>query len=62
MPTLLKMLLLIVTFTLGRFHSELSPHAYLWLLAGWVVMCAALAAGDARGGTRTHNATEGSPF
>ena len=49
LPTILKTLLLIVTFSLGRFHSELSPHAYLWLLAGWVVMCAALATRPAGG-------------
>jgi hypothetical protein len=28
---------------LGRLQDVLSPHAYLWLLTGWVVMCALLA-------------------
>jgi low temperature requirement protein LtrA len=42
-PTVVKTLLLLATFMLGRLQDVLSPHAYLWLLAGWVVMCAALA-------------------
>jgi hypothetical protein len=37
-----RALLLVATFQLGRLEGELSAHAYLWLLAGWVVMCAAL--------------------
>ena len=61
-PRVARVLVLIATFQLGRLHGELSGHAYLWLLAGWVIVCAVLATGDARGGTRTHNATEGSPF
>ncbi len=39
---LARVLLLVATFQLARLEGELSPHAYLWLLAGWVVMCAAL--------------------
>jgi hypothetical protein len=42
-PTAVKTLMLLATFLLGRLHDVLSPHAYLWLLAGWVVVCAALA-------------------
>jgi low temperature requirement protein LtrA len=42
-PTVVKTLLLVATFMLGRLHGVLSPHAYLWLLTGWVVLCAALA-------------------
>ena len=42
-PTAVKSLLLLATFMLGWLHDLLSPHAYLWLLTGWVVMCAALA-------------------
>ena len=42
LPVVLRVLLLIATFQLGRLQPELSPHAYVWLLAGWVVMCAAL--------------------
>ena len=61
-PRIARVLVLIATFQLGRLHGDLSGHAYLWLLAGWVIVCAVLATGDARGGTRTHNATEGSPF
>jgi hypothetical protein len=37
-----RVLLLVATFQLGRLEGALSPHAYVWLLAGWVVMCAAL--------------------
>jgi low temperature requirement protein LtrA len=40
-PGILKTLVLIATFQLGRLH-ELSPHTYLWLLTAWVVMCALL--------------------
>jgi hypothetical protein len=39
---LARALLLVATFQLGRLEGELSAHAYVWLLAGWVVMCAAL--------------------
>ena len=30
--------LLIATFALGWLQHELTAHAYLWLLAGWVVL------------------------
>jgi low temperature requirement protein LtrA len=39
---LLRLGVLIATFMLGRLHEALSPHAYVWLLAGWTVMCAFL--------------------
>ena len=42
-PAAVKTLLIVATFLLGRLHDVLSPHAYLWLLTGWVVVCAALA-------------------
>jgi low temperature requirement protein LtrA len=42
-PRAVKALLLLATFMLGRLQDVLSPHAYLWLLTGWVVMCALLA-------------------
>jgi low temperature requirement protein LtrA len=35
-----RVLLLVVTFQLGRL--DISPHAYLWLLAAWATMCAIL--------------------
>jgi low temperature requirement protein LtrA len=38
-----RVLLLIATFQLGRLHTVLSPHEYLWVLSAWVVMCAVLA-------------------
>jgi low temperature requirement protein LtrA len=41
-PGIVKTLLLVATFLLGRLHTELSPHAYVWLLAGWAAICAAL--------------------
>jgi low temperature requirement protein LtrA len=39
---LVRALIVVATFQLGRLHGELSPHAYLWLLTVWVVGCAAL--------------------
>jgi low temperature requirement protein LtrA len=39
---LVRLALLIATFQLARLRPELSPHAYLWLITAWVVMCAAL--------------------
>jgi hypothetical protein len=52
-PGVVRALLLIATFQLGRLAPELSPYAYLWLLAAWMVMCAALSTrashGDAEG-------------
>jgi hypothetical protein len=33
---------LVGTFLLGRLHDVLSPHAYVWLLAGWALLCAFL--------------------
>ena len=41
-PVPVRVLLLVVTFQLGRLHDALSPHAYVWLLAGWMVMWAVL--------------------
>jgi hypothetical protein len=38
-----KLVLLVVIFQLGRFHDALSPFAYVWLLTGLAVLCAALA-------------------
>jgi low temperature requirement protein LtrA len=38
-----RVLLLIATFGLGRFHDTLNAHEYLWLLTAWTVICAALA-------------------
>jgi low temperature requirement protein LtrA len=37
-----RIVVLIATFQLGRLRPDLSPHAYLWLLAAWVAMCAVL--------------------
>ena len=45
---LVRVVLLIAIFLLGRLHERLSPHAYLWLLAAWVVMCAALTSRNPR--------------
>lgn len=38
-----RVVLLIVTFMLGRLHETLSPHAYVYLLAAWSLGCAVLA-------------------
>ena len=40
MPGIVRTLLLVATFQLARLRPELSPYEYLWLLTGWVVMCA----------------------
>jgi low temperature requirement protein LtrA len=37
-----RVVVLVATFELGRLASVFSPHAYLWLLMAWVVICAAL--------------------
>ena len=39
-PGIVRTLLLVATFQLARPRPELSPYEYLWLLTGWVVMCA----------------------
>jgi low temperature requirement protein LtrA len=44
----LRLILLIAVFSLGRLHETLSPHAYLWLLSAVAVVCAALAMRGAR--------------
>ena len=46
---LVRALLLVATFQLGRLHHVLTPHEYLWLLSAWVVMCAALGTRSADG-------------
>ena len=47
----MRVLLLIATFQLARL--ELSPHAYLWLLAAWTVLCAVLTTGATASATPT---------
>jgi low temperature requirement protein LtrA len=37
-----RLVVLIATFQLARLRPELAPDAYLFLLAGWVAMCAVL--------------------
>ncbi len=39
---IVRVLVLIATFQLARLEPALSPHAYLWLLTAWTVMCAVL--------------------
>jgi hypothetical protein len=52
-PGVARALLLVATFQLARLRPELSPYGYVWLLTGWMVMCAALSTralhGDAEG-------------
>ena len=43
-----RVLIIVATFMLGRLHSVLSPHEYVWLLAAWVVVCAALTSHNPR--------------
>jgi low temperature requirement protein LtrA len=45
---LARALLLVATFQLGRLAPAIGSYAYVWLLAGWVVMCAALTTRTAR--------------
>jgi low temperature requirement protein LtrA len=40
LPGILRFVLLVATFQLARLAPELSPHGYLWLLTGWVLLCA----------------------
>ncbi len=52
-PGVVRALLLVATFQLARLRPELTPYGYVWLLTGWMVMCAALSTrvlhGDAEG-------------
>src|SRR5262249_5734764 len=41
-PGAVRVVVLVATFQLGRLAPVLSPHAYVWLLMVWVVVCAAL--------------------
>jgi len=41
-PGIARALLLVATFQLARLGPDLGPYGYVWLLTGWVVMCAAL--------------------
>ena len=42
LPVAVRVVALVATFQLARLRPELSVHAYLWLLAGWVAVCALL--------------------
>jgi len=48
-PGVVRALLLVATFQLGRLHHVLTPHEYLWLLTAWVTMCAVLSTRSLRG-------------
>jgi low temperature requirement protein LtrA len=41
-PGAVRVLVLVATFQLGRLAPALSPHAYVWVLTGWVGICAGL--------------------
>jgi len=41
-PGLVRAIVLVATFQLGRLEPVLSPYAYVWLLTAWVVTCAVL--------------------
>jgi low temperature requirement protein LtrA len=47
LSALVRILLLLATFQLGRLADVLSPREYVWLLMVWTVMCAALASTEA---------------
>jgi low temperature requirement protein LtrA len=42
LAVLARIILIVATYNLGQFGPALSPHAYVWLLAVWVGMCAAI--------------------
>lgn len=46
---LARLILLIATFQLARVGPDLTPYGYMWLLAGWMVMCAILTTTAAQG-------------
>jgi low temperature requirement protein LtrA len=41
-PGVVRVLVIVATFQLGRLSPSLGAHAYLWVLTGWVALCAAL--------------------
>ena len=41
-PAVVRGVVIVATFQLGRLSPALSAHAYLWVLTGWVALCAAL--------------------
>jgi low temperature requirement protein LtrA len=41
-PGIVRALVLLATFQLGRLEPALSPHLYVWLLSAWMGMCAVL--------------------
>jgi low temperature requirement protein LtrA len=47
LSAVVRLVLLLATFQLGRLHNALSPREYVWLLMAWTVMCAALASTEA---------------
>ena len=41
-PGAVRAVAVVATFQLGRLAPALAPHAYVWVLTGWVALCAAL--------------------
>jgi low temperature requirement protein LtrA len=41
-PGAVRVLAMVATFLLGRLEPLLAPHAYLWVVTGWVALCAAV--------------------
>jgi hypothetical protein len=41
-PGVVRVVVLVATFQLGRLEPALAPHAYIWLLAAWVAICAGI--------------------
>jgi low temperature requirement protein LtrA len=48
-PRIARVALVLATFQLARLGPTLTAHGYLWLLAGWALMCAALTTGTPAG-------------
>jgi low temperature requirement protein LtrA len=44
-PRIVRLGLLLATFQLARLGPTLTAHRYVWLLAGWAVLCAVLTTG-----------------
>jgi low temperature requirement protein LtrA len=45
-PRIVRLGLLLATFQLARLGPTLTAHRYVWLLAGWTVLCAVLTTGS----------------
>jgi low temperature requirement protein LtrA len=54
-----RVALVLVTVGLGALHSALEPYAYIWLLAGWTVLCAVITTRVIRRATSSEERMQG---